>query len=203
MASHPKRLHTPSEYLAMERQAGYKSEFSAGEIFALAGASREHNIIVANLTTSLNTQLADTDCEVYPGDMRVKTPDTTFYTYPDLIVACGSPRFEDDLADTLLNPLLIVEVLSPSTETYDRTKKFADYRKIESLREYVLVSQEEPRVTQYRKQPDGSWLFREASGLSEVLTLASINCELALEKVYRKVRFPAADAESNGKHDPS
>lgn len=198
MASHPKRLHTPSEYLAMEREASYKSEFCAGEIFALAGASREQNIIVANLTTSLNTQLEDTDCEVYPGDMRVKTPDTTFYTYPDLIVVCGSPRFEDDLADTLLNPVLIVEVLSPSTETYDRTRKFADYRKIESLREYVLISQEEPRVTQYGKQPTGSWLFREASGLSDVVNLASINCELALEKIYRKVRFPSPDADNTG-----
>jgi Uma2 family endonuclease len=189
MASHPKQFYTPQEYLELERKAAYKSEYYAGEIFAMSGASREHNLIVANVTTSLNTQLKDRDCEVYPSDMRVRTPDTLLYTYPDVAVVCGEPQFEDDSFDTLVNPTLIVEVLSPSTETYDRTKKFADYRKIGSLKEYILIAQHECRVTQYAKQSDGTWLFREANHLEEKLHLASIDCDLELESIYRKVKF--------------
>src|SRR5690349_16896757 len=127
MASHPEHFYTPEEYLALERKADYKSEYYAGEIFAMSGASRGHNLIVANVTTLLNTRLADRDCEVYPSDMRVRPPDTTLYTYPDVVVVCGQPQFEDEAVDTLLNPTLIVEVLSPSTEMHDRTTKFADY----------------------------------------------------------------------------
>jgi Uma2 family endonuclease len=189
MASHPEHFYTPQEYIALERKASYKSEYYAGEIFAMSGASREHNLIVANATTSLNIQLEDRDCEVYPSDMRVRTPDTLLYTYPDVVVVCGEPQFEDDAVDTLTNPTLIVEVLSPSTETHDRTRKFADYRKITSLREYILIAQQECRITQYIKQSNGSWLFQEASRLEEKLHLASIDCDLELERVYRKVRF--------------
>jgi Uma2 family endonuclease len=190
MASHPKHFYSAEEYVALERQATDKSEFYAGEIFAMSGASREHNLIVANVTTLLNTQLEDRECEVYPSDMRMRTPDSLFYTYPDVVVVCGEPQFEDEVVDTLLNPTLIVEVLSPSTETHDRTKKFADYRKITSLIEYILITQQECRVTQYVRQADGPWLFQEASRLEEQLHLASINCDLLLERVYRKVRFP-------------
>jgi Uma2 family endonuclease len=189
MASHPKHFYSSEEYLALECKASYKSEYYAGEIFALSGASRAHNIIVANVTTSLNTQLEHRDCEVYPNDMRVRTPDSLLYTYPDVVVVCGEPQFEDDSVDTLLNPTLLVEVLSPSTEMRDRTKKFADYRKITSLREYILVAQEECRVTQYVRQASDTWLFQEASHLKEALHLASIDCDLVLERIYRKVRF--------------
>jgi Uma2 family endonuclease len=178
MASHRKHLYTPEEYLALERKAAYKSEYYAGEIFVMSGASREHNIIVANVTTLLNTQLENRDCEVYASNMRVRTPDTTFYTYPDVTVVCGEPQFEDESVDTLSNPTLIVEVLSPSTETYDRTKKFADYRKITPLNEYILIAQQECRVTQYIRQSYGIWLFQEASRLEETLRLASIDCDL-------------------------
>jgi Uma2 family endonuclease len=197
MASHRKHSYTPEEYLALERKAAYKSEYYAGEIFAMSGASREHNIIVANVTTILNTQLENRDCEVYPSDMRVRTPDTTFYTYPDVTVVCGEPQFEDESVDTLSNPTLIVEVLSPSTETYDRTKKFADYRKITSLNEYILIAQQECRVTQYIRQSDGIWLFQEASRMEETLHLASTDCDLVLERVYRKVQFPAQEQEQS------
>jgi len=189
MASHAKHFYTSEEYLALERKASYKSEYYAGEIFAMSGASREHNIIVANVTTSLNTQLQDRDCEVYPSDMRVRTPDTLLYTYPDVVVVCGEPQFDDEAVDTLINPTLIVEVLSPSTETNDRTKKFADYRKITSLREYILIAQQECRITQYIKQPNGTWLFQEANLFEEKLHLPSIDCDLHLERVYRKVQF--------------
>jgi Uma2 family endonuclease len=197
MASHPKHFYTPQEYLDLERKASYKSEYYAGEIFAMSGASREHNLIVANVTTSLNTQLEASNCEVYPSDMRVRTPDTLLYTYPDVVVVCGEPQFEDEAVDTLSNPTLIVEVLSPSTEMNDRTKKFADYRKIASLREYILIAQQECRVTQYIRQSNGTWLFQEASQLDEKLHLTSINCELELERVYRKVRFPTQEDEAS------
>ncbi len=190
MASHPKHFYTPEEYLALERQAAYKREYYAGEIFAMSGASRAHNIIVANVTASLNTQLEDKNCEVYPSDMRVRTPDTTLYTYPDVVVVCGQPEFEDDMFDTLLNPTLIVEVLSPSTEMHDRTRKFADYRTIPSLREYILIAQQECRVTQFIRQSTSFWLFQEASRPEETMHLASIDCDLALERIYRKVQFP-------------
>jgi Uma2 family endonuclease len=195
MASHPKRFYTPEEYLAMERQAERKSEYYAGQITAMAGASRAHNLIVSNVNASLTLQLQDRDCEVYPSDMRVRTPDTNLYTYPDVVVVCGEPQFEDILVDTLLNPTLIVEVLSPSTETKDRTKKFADYRKISSLMEYILIAQDECRLTQYIRQPSRLWLFNEATDLEETVRLASIDCALSLKEVYRKVKFPAAPGE--------
>jgi Uma2 family endonuclease len=189
MASHPKHFYSPEEYLALERKASYRSEYYAGEIFAMSGASREHNLIAANVTTSLNTQLEDRDCEVYVSDMRVRTPDNLLYTYPDVVVTYGESQFDDTAVYTLLNPTLIVEVLSPSTERHDRTKKFADYRKITSLREYILVAQEECRITQYVRQASDTWLFQEASSPEETLHLVSIDCDLALERVYRKVRF--------------
>ena len=195
MASHPKDSYTPEEYLQLERKAVYKSEYYTGEIFAMSGASRAHNIVVINVAAALNTQLENRACEVYASDMRVRTPDTATYTYPDVIVVCGQPQFEDAEVDTLLNPTLIIEVLSPSTETHDRTKKFADYRKIESLKEYILIAQRECRVTQYIKQPDGMWLFQEASSLGEMLHLTSVNCDLALERAYRKVEFPSLQEE--------
>jgi Uma2 family endonuclease len=190
MASHPEHFYTPDEYLALERKAAYKSEYYAGEIFAMSGASREHSIIVGNVTTELNIQLETPECELYPTGMRVRAPDTTLYTYPDLVVVCGQPQFEDESVDTLLNPSLIVEVLSPSTEAYDRARKFANYREIESLREYVLIAQKECRVTQFIKQHDGDWLFREAGNIEESIHLPSIKCNLRLARVYRKIQLP-------------
>src|SRR5436853_6598822 len=157
MASHPKHFYTPQEYLALERKAVCKSEYYTGEIFAMSGASREHNLIVANVTTALNTQLENRECEVYASDMRVRTPDTATYTYPDVIVVCGQPQFEDAEVDTLLNPTLIIEVLSQSTERYDRISKTSYYRTIDSLQEHLLVAQHEVRVEQYLRQPDGQW----------------------------------------------
>src|SRR6185295_12799056 len=196
MASHPKPFYTPEEYLKIERKAAYKSEYYTGEIFAMSGASRAHNLIVANVTTALNTQLENRECEIYANDMRVRTPDRSTYAYPDVVVVCGQPQFEDAEVDTLLNPTLIIEVLSPSTETHDRTKKFADYRKIESLKEYILIAQQECRLTQFIKQPDGMWLFQEASSLGEIVQLTSVNCDLALEKAYRKVVLPSQQEEA-------
>jgi len=191
MSTAPKPYFTPEEYLALERQAETKSEYFAGESFAMAGASREHLLIVANLTRDLGVQLLDRPCELYPTDMRVKVDEMGLYTYPDLVVVCGEPQFEDAEVDTLLNPTLVIEVLSSTTEAYDRGKKFAQYRRLASLQEYLLVAQDQPWVERYLRQPDGQWLLSVTEGLTGVLPLPSIDGELRLAEVYRKVAFPA------------
>ena len=180
---------TPEEYLASERNGAVRSEYLEGEVFAMTGGSREHNLIVANLVGELRQQLKKRPCEMYPSDLRVRVPATGLYTYPDVVVVCGEPRFEDGEADTLLNPTLIVEVLSPSTEAYDRGKKFEHYRTLGSLREYLLVAQKEPRIEQYVRQDGDRWLFVSTSGLESTLVLPSIQCDLALVEVYDKVEL--------------
>ncbi len=188
MSSHPHTQHvSPEEYLEAERRAEYKSEYFAGEILAMTGASREHNLIVGNLLGSLHPQLRGRPCELYPSDMRVKITRTGAYAYPDLVVVCGEPEFEDEQVDTLLNPTVLVEVLSPSTERHDRGRKWEHYRRLPSLAEFLLVAQEQPRIEHYLRQESGLWLFHDASGEDAVLELSSIGCTLALRDVYDKV----------------
>ncbi len=155
---------TPEEYLAYERRAEYKNEYFDGEIVAMTGASRKHNLIMTNVLGALWEQLRGKPCEVYPSEMRVRIPATNLYTYPDVVVVCGEPNFEDEHVDTLLNPTLIVEVLSKSTAAYERTVKFGHYRTLESLAEYLLVAQDEYHVAQHTKQPDGWWLLADIRG---------------------------------------
>lgn len=178
---------TPEEYLAFERQAETKNEYVNGEIFALAGASRKHNLIAGNILGELRQQLKGRPCEVYPGEMRVKAPAARSYVYPDVVVVCDEPQFEDNYFDTLLNPTLVVEVLSKSTESYNRLAKSAYYRTIESLVEYLLVAQEEYRVEQYVKQADGRWLLSDVRSLESVIDLKSIGCLLPLRDLYDRI----------------
>ena len=180
---------TPDEYLRRERLADYKSEYLNGEIFAMSGASREHNLITTNLTRELSLELRGGPCEVYSSDMRVKVRSNGLYTYPDVIVVCGEPEFEDQEVDTLLNPTLLVEVLSRSTEKYDRIAKTSYYRTIDSLAEHLLVAQSEIRFEQYTKQKDGQWLFSEYLTRDSVVELPSIECTLKLSDVYDKITF--------------
>jgi Uma2 family endonuclease len=187
MSSPAQQHYTPEEYLALERQAECKSEYYAGEIFAMAGASRWHNLIVTNVLRELSLQLKGRPCTTYPSDMRVKISPTGLYTYPDVTVVCGEAQFEDHQQDTFLNPTLIVEVLSESTEAYDRGGKFAHYRKLASLMEYVLITQTKPHVEHYVRQADHRWLLAEADSLSDSIHLPSIDCHLALAEVYDKV----------------
>ena len=178
---------TPEEYLAFERAAEYKNEYFDGEIYAMTGASRRHNLIAGNIFTALNNQLRDKPCEAYISDMRVRIPAANIYTYPDVVVACGQPEFEDAEVDTLLNPVLIVEVLSKSTASYDRVAKLGYYRTLPSLAEYLIVAQNERHITQHTKQADGRWILadvREAEGRVE---LPSVGCVLSLSDVYEKV----------------
>ena len=187
MSSQTKTLLTPAEYLAIERSAEYKSEYYAGEMFAMVGASREHNIIVTNLVRRMAEQLDARPCEMYPNDMRVRIPATGLYTYPDVVVVSDEPQFEDDHVDTLLNPVLIIEVLSPSTEAYDRGKKFEHYQQIPSLVEYLLVAQEPYRVEQFTRQGAAQWLYSATQRPEDVVSLNSIGCTLTLADVYAKV----------------
>ncbi len=180
---------TPAEYLAREREAEFRSEYFDGEVFAMAGTSELHNLIVPNIVAELHTQLKRRPCKVYSNDLRLKVSRSGLYTYPDVMVVCGKPRLEDEHLDVLLNPTLIVEVLSPSTEHYDRVKKFEHYRKLDSFAEYLLVAQDRPRVEQYVKQPDGKWLYADAYHLEDVIELTSIECKLALQDVYAKVEW--------------
>lgn len=187
MSAVPKLRVTPQEYLALERKAEYKSEFYQGEIFAMAGASSAHNIISSNLNRILGTQLLHRDCIVYGGDMRVKVNPLGKYTYPDIMVACGNKIFDDAEEDTLVNPVLIIEILSHSTERYDRGAKFDHYQFIKTLAEYVLVSQDSRRVERYVRQANGDWTYRAFKENEDVIKLESLGCELVLHEIYLKV----------------
>jgi len=178
--------YTAEEYLTLERSASCKSEFHDGQIFAMTGASRVHNLVSGNIYRELSLQLKKRPCEAYINDMRVKAVEANSYHYPDIIVACGTPQFEDSQVDTLLNPTLLIEVLSPSTEAYDRGGKFAHYRKIPTLREYLLVTQDQPTIERYVRQGD-VWILTDATGLEASVPLESIECVLSLRDVYDKV----------------
>lgn len=185
--SQPQPRVTPEEYLTVERKALTKSEYLNGEIFPTPGASREHNLICVNISTSLNTQLRQSVYEVYAGDMRVRVNPTGLYTYPDVTVVCSEPQFEDAEVDILLNPTLIVEVLSPSTEDYDRGGKFEHYRTLPSLQEYLLVAQDRCHIVYYTRQDNGTWLLSETARIEDHLHLPSIDCTLSLTEIYAKV----------------
>lgn len=179
---------TPEEYLAWERKSDTKHEYLGGEIIAMSGASHAHSLIVTNISGELYIQLKGGTCEVHTNDIRVRTSPEISYFYPDILVVCGEPRFKDNTFDTLLNPIVLVEVLSPSTEAYDRGRKFKHYQQLTSLREYILVSQDEVRVEHYRQQRT-EWQPTEFRSLADVLSLTSIDCELSLEDIYRRVEF--------------
>jgi Uma2 family endonuclease len=193
MSIQPKRHLTPEQYLEIERQAEYKSEYFNGEMFAFAGASREHNTIVINLILKLAPQLRKRNCEIYSNDMRVKVDATGLYTYPDVVIVCGKPQFEDDEQDILLNPIVIIEVLSPSTESYDRGTKFEHYRTIDTLSDYLLVAQDKIHVENYVRQSDRSWLFSEYKSAEDKFQIESVGCELAVEEIYEKVEMEGSN----------
>jgi len=187
MSSERKTHLSPDEYLALERKSPIRSEYLDGDMVAMSGGSREHNLIVTNIVSELRTQLKGRPCEVYPSDMRVKVDQTGLYTYPDVTVVCGEPKFEDANVDTLMNPTVIFEVLSDSTESYDRGTKFGHYRKIGSLIEFLLVSQSGHRIEQYVRQKEGPWLRSEVRGTTDRIELPSISCSLMLSEVYDRV----------------
>ncbi|MBI3465549.1 MAG: Uma2 family endonuclease [Planctomycetes bacterium] len=184
MAVVAKPVLTEAEYLARERTADFRSEFLRGEMFAMSGAKYPHNRVKENAARNLGNQLEGGPCFVLSSHQRVKISPTGLYTYPDILIVCGSPEFEDSALDTLLNPRVIFEVLSELTEAYDRGAKFAHYRQLASLEEYVLISQDCPLVERYLRQPDGTWVLTAVSGLEATLPLASVGARLTLGVIY-------------------
>jgi Uma2 family endonuclease len=180
---------TSDEYLAAERLSEYRSEYLDGSVYPMTGASANHSRIVLNVSTEINIQLRGRRCDVFPIDMKVRLPNSRKFFYPDVVAVCGELEFHDDRRDIILNPDVIVEVLSPSTEAFDRGAKFRAYQTIESLKEYVLVSQNEPLIEQYVRNGEGKWTYAAAEGLESSLTLPSIECTLNLSVVYDKVDF--------------
>lgn len=189
MSSLAQPRYTPQEYLALEHEAPYKSEFINGQIYAMAGAKPVHVLITSNINGTLWSQLKGKPCATYSSDLRVKVIETDMYTYPDVVIVCGEPRFDALDANTLVNPTVIIEVLSRSTEAHDRGAKFAHYRMLDTFVEYVLVAQDKPCVERFARQPDGQWLYSVADDLRATVPLAAIGCELALAEAYDKVDF--------------
>jgi Uma2 family endonuclease len=194
MSSPNPGLLSPREYLDLERKSEFRSEYIAGRMYAMSGASRRHSLIAGNFYRELSSQLRGRTCEAHMADLRVKVDPTGLYTYPDIVAICGDVRLEDEHFDTLLNPTVIVEVLSDSTEAYDRGEKFAHYRRLDSLREYVLVAQDKIRIEHYLRQGD-AWIFSEISGSDATLDLESIDCHVSLSAIYEKVDFTTSSSE--------
>lgn len=182
------KLYTVEEYLAFERAAEEKHEYIDGRIIAMAGGNRKHNLITANVAAELRFQLKGQNCETYINDMRTRTQGNS-YSYPDVVVVCGEPKFADNEFDTLLNPTLVVEVLSKSTRFRDKTEKLETYLKMESVRECLLIEQDKMRVELYKKQTPEQWLVKIAESAAEMVELESIGCRLMLSDIYAQIRF--------------
>jgi len=180
---------TPEQYLEIERKAEFKSEYYQGEMFAMSGAREPHVLIAGNVFGELHQQLRRRPCRAYSADMRVRVTPVGLYTYPDVVVVCGEPQFLDENRDTLLNPTMIVEVLSESTKAYGRGEKFELYSSLESVAEYVMISSLRVRAELFTRQPEGRWMLTAKSGLEDSLELQSIGCRLALADLYEKVEF--------------
>jgi Uma2 family endonuclease len=196
MSSQALPFLTPEQYLEIERNAERKSEYWNGEMFAMAGATAPHNLVASNTSGLAHAQLRSKPCRVYHSDMRVRVLATGLNTYPDVVIVCGEQLFLDGLRDTLLNPKAIVEVLSPSTEAYDRGRKFGHYRQIESLEQYLLLSQDRMQAELFSRQPSGQWLLAFATHPEEFVDLSSVGCKLSLAECYEKVDFPLNSGES-------
>ncbi len=191
------RLLSPEEYLAIERAAEFKSEYVDGRIYQMAGASPEHSAITFNLSGEVSPQLRGRPCRGLSNDTKVRSGELLatgkkgLFSYPDLTVVCGEPEFHDQHRDVLINPKVIFEVLSPSTEVFDRTKKFFRYQTLESFTDYVLVAQDEPRIEHLIRQPDGGWTLYVYTGLETNFRIELIDCTLSLRNVYEGISFPS------------
>jgi Uma2 family endonuclease len=194
MSTLPKTFLTPEQYLELELKAEHKSEYYNGEMFAMPGASLKHNTIAARLYGLVDQQLRGKKCRWYPSDMRVLVAPSGLYTYPDLIVVCGPPQLAHGPGDTLVNPTLVAEILSPGTENYDRGNKAKFYRELPSLQELLLISQDRFDVELYRRQTDGSWNLFNAVGLDASVELTSIDCALHLRELYENVVLDSAES---------
>lgn len=186
-AAQKQDVFTRDEYLEMEARAECKSEFYKGEIVAMTGGSPKHSIICFNLNGELREAIRDKECSGFESNMKLEIAEADAFVYPDLMVVCGEIELAKDTMDAITNPVLVVEVLSPSTESFDRGKKFEYYRMVPSLRQYILVSQEEPMVESYYKEGESRWIYTVAKGIEQAILFQSLGCEIALKEIYRKV----------------
>jgi Uma2 family endonuclease len=192
VSSNPVTKLTEDQYLAIERAAEFRSEFVNGEMFAMSGGTMRHSALQANILVELSPLIRGRGCRAFAADMRVRVSATGMYTYPDVSVLCGRPQLADEHADTLLNPIVIFEVLSPSSEKYDRGLKFQSYRTIESFQDYILVDQDRVRIEHYTRQGSNTWNLRDCQGLDEDLVVVSLGVTLSLRRIYDGVDPPAA-----------
>lgn len=197
MSAVPVTQFTLAEYLAREQTAPCKSEFYRGHIFAMSGGTPQHSAVGGNIFASLRGRLRGTPCRPYNSDLKIRIPANGLITYPDVSVICGELQLDPQAPEAINNPRVIIEVLSKSTESYDRGKKFGLYRQLESLREYILVAQDEPHVERFVRQDDGSWLLTEFKGLEAVVELTTLNCALPLAEIYEDVTFVPDEASSD------
>ena len=184
---------TVEEYLRGERASAERHEYLDGQIYQMAGESLEHSTINANVTSSLVVELRGKSCRVLSPNMKVRASLKGLYAYPVAAVFCGEPQFHDARKDILTNPTVIIEVLSPSTENYDRAGKFFRYQQLESLVDYLLVAQNEPRLERFTRHTDGQWLYSAVHGLEASVYLASIDCHLRLAEIYDRIEFPETE----------
>ncbi len=180
---------SPEEYLQIERRATYRSEFLNGEMFAMAGGTRQHNRISSNLVSEINQHIKSRDCNIYSSDLRVHVPSTGYFTYPDIVITCGKEDFTDAHNDILVNPLVIMEILSDSTASIDRGRKFEQYRELASLVEYLLIEQRTPHIEQYIRHDPQEWRYRIIRGIDKQVLIPTIDCTLSLRDIYHKVEF--------------
>ena len=193
MQSQTQLYYSPEEYLALETDAEYKSEYHDGQIVPMAGGTPNHNQIAGNLYASLNFALKGQPYRVFIGDMRLWIPQQRLYTYPDVMVVSGQLQFAEGRKDTITNPSIIIEVLSESTENYDRGEKFRLYRTIPTFQEYILIEQLEMHIEQYSKTATSQWLFSEYDGENAILALTTIQFQISLSDIYDKVEFDLAE----------
>jgi Uma2 family endonuclease len=199
MSAQLKTFCSVEEYLAVERESTARHEYIAGKVYAMAGGSEQHNLIMGNVYASLHAQLRRRQCTIYPSDMKVAILSVPRYTYPDISVVCGEAQFSDTKRDTLLNPTILIEVLSPSTQKQDRGPKFTQYWTLPSLREYILIDQESHRLERYARHPEkpGIFLFTVYTAVDDEVFLDAISCTLLLTDVYEKVMFESEDPEAD------
>ena len=190
MSAIAKTRMSVEDYLTNENAAPFKSEFYDGEVFAMAGASHTHNFVKHNLERAIGNRLESGPCRAASSDQRVRIERTGLFTYPDIVILCGKPKFSPRDPLAIVNPTAIFEILSPTTEDYDRGTKFKQYRQIPGFREYVLVAQDEAAVERHTLQPDGSWNLTSIEGIAESLELGSVGITIPLAEVYRDIEFP-------------
>jgi Uma2 family endonuclease len=202
MQEHAKKYLTPEEYLAMEETAEYKSEYYRGEIFAFAGGSANHNRISGNIYSKFITSLAEGKCEPYISDMKVWIKEKELFAYPDIIVVCGEPEFYPDRDDTIMNPLVIIEVLSDSTKNYDRIEKFEFYRTLPTFQEYILVDQYKIHIEHFYQESKGKWIFTEYNHIDDVLNFEKIDLKMSLKDIYYRVEFKKEEDTKSSRPSP-